>query len=264
MASLASLGPFASGLLFLILLAASALAVYQRLVHNNFSAAQTTVVKISEKREPPFDRAIHFHTNIPTQDCSNYPKRSNLRFETVFFNTSRWGTNRHFVLGLPEYYARVNSTSHKPYDLMSMLEETYEDLFVDVGANIGKYVLTGLIFGIQTLAVEPITDNIDAICGGWQETTKRLEIGVNGSRHVTLLQAAASKKSSDAVNISRPLGRGAKLDQSSLFGNTIGVVRRPKLSYDVVPMIRLDEVIPVDIPVGLVKIDVQGAEKWVS
>jgi uncharacterized membrane protein len=43
--------------------------------------------------------------------------------------------------------------------------------------------------------------------------------------------------------------------------NWLGVVRKPKtLVEEVVPMLKLDDMVPTNLPVGLVKIDVQGFE----
>lgn len=52
-----------------------------------------------------------------------------------------------------------------------------------------------------------------------------------------------------------------KFEQASLFPGTIGVARKPKtIVKEFVPIVRLDEVIPSDLPIGLVKIGVQGFE----
>ncbi|KAL7490568.1 hypothetical protein ACHAWT_000134 [Skeletonema menzelii] len=133
------------------------------------------------------------------------------------------------------------------------------EIFVDVGANIGQMTMVGLVSGVTTFAFDPLEYDIMKICSGVNETVKRGHTQTTENLH--LFRALVGNESQTNVSITRPDDAFGKFEQASLFANTIGVARKPK-SYvkEYVPMITLDEIIPPHLPIGLVKIDVQGFE----
>ena len=115
---------------------------------------------------------------------------------------------------------------------------------IDVGANIGWFtMLAGLRVGSggHVLAVEPNPLNARMI-----EASRR----ANAFDHVSMLPAAAGSRNG-AVSLNRTYSNAS----------VSPLERINVLEAEIVPMIRLDDVIGDDWrPVGLVKIDVEGAE----
>ena len=114
---------------------------------------------------------------------------------------------------------------------------------VDVGANIGVFtMLAGRLVGPEgsVLAVEPNPRNARMV-----EASRRL----NGFAHVTVLQAAA--------------GRGVgllELNTSFSNGTTSAIDDRDVLRAESVACVALDPLLDPARPVGLIKLDVEGAE----
>eukprot|EP00984_Skeletonema_dohrnii_P020448 scaffold9977_cov72-Skeletonema_dohrnii-CCMP3373.AAC.1 len=144
--------------------------------------------------------------------------------------------------------------------LYHQILDVYQDeIFIDVGANIGQMAMVGLVSEVTTFAFDPLEYDIMKICSGVKETLKRGH--AQTIENLYLFRALVGNESQSNVSITRPDDAFGKFEQASLFSNTIGVARKPK-SYvkEYVPMIKLDEVIPPNLPIGLVKIDVQGFE----
>lgn len=162
-----------------------------------------------------------------------------------------------------------------------------DSLFIDVGANIGQMTLTGLIRNIHTMAFDPLEYDITKICSGVKETMERGLISPTSMEKLHLYRAVVGNESRGNVSITRPDDGFGKFEQASLFKDTIGeflymdvyyalihsvqltknpiilagVARKPQtLVEEVVPMVKLDDIVPTNLPVGLVKIDVQGFE----
>jgi FkbM family methyltransferase len=114
-----------------------------------------------------------------------------------------------------------------------------DDLFVDVGANIGSYsVLASAVCGAHSVAVEPDP--------GTMESLKR-NIGVNGvDSHVTLVEAALG---AERGTVNFTVGR----DTTNHVATDIDVSTRE------VQLRTLDEILDGKSPV-LIKIDVEGYE----
>lgn len=204
----------------------------------------------------------------------------NIDFDPIDCVTNEYSpllTKRMGLLRYNSNHSRLQSSmyymDHAPGDstaaIMRLVEgveptDLFTDLFIDVGANRGMYTLGALALGIPVLGFEPISYNINLLCGSWRENVKAWP---DIAKHrFTLIQAAVADETKAAINISKPtmsFGGVDKMDMASLFGNTIGVARRPTIEVETVPMVRLDQVIPDDVSVGFVKIDVQGAEEMV-
>lgn len=116
---------------------------------------------------------------------------------------------------------------------------------IDVGANIGWYsMLSASLVGSEgmVLSVEPNPQNAKLV-----EASRR----ENGFRHVKVVQAAAGAE----------LGLLA-LHTSHSNGTTSAVDGGlPALmAATTVPCLRLDDIIPQNVPIRLIKVDVEGAE----
>ena len=138
-------------------------------------------------------------------------------------------------------------------EVRRLLRETPEgEMLLDVGANVGYAAMYGAVFGRPVIAVEPISYNVAKLCEGWR---------VNGEvQNLKIFHAAAGAGHNISVQITRPVDSVGHFDQSSL---SRGAVDHDKTTTETIPLIRLDGVVPPDMPVGVVKIDVQGHELMV-
>ena len=151
----------------------------------------------------------------------------------------------------------VNGVGNVP--MLPFLEEMQEgEIYIDVGANIGQTSMPALVRGIETYAFDPIEYDIRRICEGHQTNLQRGHATTGRNFH--LYRTLVGNELKAEAEIYRPEEGFGKFEQSSLYANRIGVVRKPKLVTEIVPMVTLDYIIPEDKPIGLVKIDVQGAE----
>jgi FkbM family methyltransferase len=118
--------------------------------------------------------------------------------------------------------------------------------------------------------IDPLLYDVTKICTSLKENLKRGWATQEGASKLHIFHALVGNESQSNVSISRPHESFGKFEQASLFPNTIGVARKPKLVTEHVPMVTLDEMVPPDLPIGLVKIDVQGFElpvvqgKWAN
>jgi FkbM family methyltransferase len=113
------------------------------------------------------------------------------------------------------------------------------DLFVDVGANVGVYsVLAAKVCGARAIALEPIPSTVQAL-------RDNLAINGIGERVEVAMMAAGS----EAGHLTFTSERDAK--NHVLEDGADGLV---------VPVARLDDVVGAEIP-ALVKIDVEGYER---
>ena len=135
-----------------------------------------------------------------------------------------------------------------------------QELYVDVGANVGQMAMPGLVANKTTYAFDPLAYDVTKLCAGVKENLKRAWATEENAAKVHIFHALVGNESRANVSISRPEAAFGKFEQASVFPQTIGVVRKPKLETEYVPMVTLDAMVPADMPVGLVKIDVQGFE----
>jgi FkbM family methyltransferase len=115
-----------------------------------------------------------------------------------------------------------------------------DDLFLDVGANLGAYtVLASKVVGARTLAFEPVASTVERL---------REQIRVNGmDDRVTVLNAGVGSAPGE---LSFTTG-GGPTNRVSLSPDAPGCVR--------VPVVRLDDVVPPHQRV-FAKMDVEGYE----
>lgn len=148
--------------------------------------------------------------------------------------------------------------------LLNGSSSRHDELFVDVGANVGQMAMVGLVANFTTFAFEPIEYDILKLCEGVRQNVERgYLLPRQAQANLHLYRLIVGNASLRAVNISRPETRFGKFEQSSLAGETIGVATKPRLEVETVPMVRLDDVLPPDAPIGVVKINVQGTELMV-
>ncbi len=200
----------------------------------------------------------HYHDAIKPIDCGTVPIDTEPHFAVYEFPDF----NRSAVVDFPPW-APGNRGSHAIigglFDQILSVEPN--EVFIDVGANIGQMALAGLVGGKTTFAFDPLEYDIKKICAGMKETLGRGWTTQEAINQLHLYRALVGNESQTNVSISRPDDSFGKFEQASLFPGTIGVARKPKsMVKEFVPMVRLDEVIPSDVPIGLVKIDVQGFE----
>lgn len=217
-------------------------------------------VKQDEQQDETGASAIHF---LKPVSCNNVPMDSDPHYSVAEFplynksavvNYAPWSRWKERVIFDGE--SSGGGLYHQILDISP------NEIFIDVGANIGQMTLVGLISGVATFAFDPLEYDIMKICSGVNETVRRGYATQKLSiENLHLFRALVGNESRSNVSITRPDDAFGKFEQASLFENTIGVARKPK-SYvkEYVPMIRLDEVIPPNLPIGLVKIDVQGFE----
>lgn len=145
---------------------------------------------------------------------------------------------------------RANPSVHKIQDLILETPGAY----VDVGANVGFMVNFAYSQNRHVFGVDPISYNIAKLCEG---LAANLEKGWTNSSYLHLYHAAAGPAFQANVTITRPADSVGYFDQSSL---TRGNIRKKQVTEERIPMIMVDLIVPEDVPVGVVKIDVQGHE----
>jgi FkbM family methyltransferase len=134
--------------------------------------------------------------------------------------------------------------------------------FIDVGANVGFMTHFALSLGRHVYAIDPISYDIAKICEGYKANLKQGWVATAASSSsdknlLHLYHAVAGEQVRAKVNITRPADEVGFFDQSSLSHNA---VFQKKTVEENIPMLTIDSIIPPDMPVGVVKIDVQGHE----
>jgi FkbM family methyltransferase len=206
--------------------------------------------------------SMPYNISFDSIDCATYPGS-----KTPFLQLVSYNSNASKLQGSTYYVSKVSQKimSLEPQAMMKYVINATTtapgELFVDIGGNIGMYTLSALTLGIPILSVEPIAYNLERLSEGYRKNMET--VNPPDAAQFTLLKAAVANEAKAEMNISHPTAAFGKQDQSSLFANTIGVVRKPVLEIETVPLLRLDQVIPANVPIGFVKIDVQGAEYWV-
>ncbi|KAL9183010.1 hypothetical protein ACHAXT_004797 [Thalassiosira profunda] len=169
-------------------------------------------------------------------DCQNIEP-----IEPVFVGQLNSSDTPYFV-SFPWWDSRINKTNFKARkpiwthqtvrDVQAIINaSSINDVFIDIGANVGFMSLYAFNRGSPVIAVEPISWNIAKICEGVAANIKRgWAVDAHNLRHF------------DAA----PLSREA-LSQKDLVTECI-------------PLVTVDSLVPNDVSVGVVKIDVQGHE----
>ena len=133
------------------------------------------------------------------------------------------------------------------YEIKNVLKR--DDLFVDVGANIGFYtVLASKIVGkngkVYSIEMLPANNRI-----------LNEHVRVNNLNNVEIIKKALSNNEGDEITISTPY---EQFGQASIVYNEIGSGNKIT-----VKTVRLDQIIGENEKITLLKIDTEGAEKLV-
>ncbi|GAX28458.1 hypothetical protein FisN_4Hu351 [Fistulifera solaris] len=135
-----------------------------------------------------------------------------------------------------------------------LLRDT-EGAFIDVGANAGFMTQYGLALKRPTYAIEPISYNVAKLCEGYRaNVAKKYALAATP---FFLYHAAAGSEYVPEIAITRPADEVGYFDQSSL---SRAAVLQQKVTEERIPLITIDSIIPLSLPVAVLKIDVQGYE----
>jgi len=238
-------------IILLSLLGMIPFSVYFR---NQFSK---NVQSISAKHSAKHAQEQH-GSKLQPVDCSKIPADNDPHFTLVTFPQ----VDKQVVIDYPWWSGGKDKNLTKTDEMYAQVFEEVlpNELYIDVGANIGQMTLPGIVASKLTYAFDPLLYDVTKICSGLKETLVRGLATQEGASKLHLFRALVGNESQSNVSISRPDEAFGKFEQASLFSNTIGVARKPKLVTEHVPMVTLDEMVPPDMPIGLVKIDVQGFE----
>jgi len=238
-------------IILLSLLGMIPFSVYFR---NQFSK---NVQSISAKHSAKHAQEQH-GSKLQPVDCSKIPADNDPHFTLVTFPQ----VDKQVVIDYPWWSGGKDKNLTKTDEMYAQVFEEVlpNELYIDVGANIGQMTLPGIVASKLTYAFDPLLYDVTKICSGLKETLVRGLATQEGASKLHLFRALVGNESQSNVSISRPEEAFGKFEQASLFSNTIGVARKPKLVTEHVPMVTLDEMVPPDMPIGLVKIDVQGFE----
>ena len=137
--------------------------------------------------------------------------------------------------------------------IQKLLAETPSgSAFVDVGANVGFMTFSGAVQGHPTFAIDPISYNVAKLCEG---KMANVDSGAFQEDMVHVIHAAAGAENKPQILMTRPADDVGFFDQSSLARTA---VHQQKVTTETIPMVTIDSV--TEIPIGVVKIDVQGFE----
>jgi FkbM family methyltransferase len=201
---------------------------------------------------------------------SNYPK------DAPYLVSFSWWDGRIRVAQFRDWTkeVRANPSVHAIQTLLH--DKTSPNAaFVDVGANVGFMTHFALSLGRHVYAIDPISYDIAKICEGYKANIKQGWVATTTTAAAAARNTSSSSSLSDKknllhlyhavageqvrsrVNITRPSDEVGFFDQSSLSHNA---VFQKKTVEEHIPMLTIDSIIPPDMPIGVVKIDVQGHE----
>jgi FkbM family methyltransferase len=134
--------------------------------------------------------------------------------------------------------------------------------FLDIGANVGFMSFYAPVTGRPVYAFDPIQYDISKLCEGLLGNVYYKTFSWNMAKNVNIFHAAAGPEFKANVKIVRPNDDVGYFDQAALSAAAVKMAANQKVTENV-PMMKIDDVIPDDVPVGAVKIDVQGHEEGV-
>jgi FkbM family methyltransferase len=161
---------------------------------------------------------------------------------------SWWDTGRHAEIK-NDQQAHDNDSIRL---IQKLLAETPSgSAFVDVGANVGFMTFSGAVQGHPTFAIDPISYNVAKLCEG---KMANVDSGAFQEDMVHVIHAAAGAENKPQILMTRPA------DDVGLFSSLARTaVHQKKVTTETIPMVTIDSVVG-EIPIGVVKIDVQGFE----
>jgi len=134
---------------------------------------------------------------------------------------------------------------------------------LDVGANVGFMTFMSATVDRPVYSFDPISYDISKLCEG---VHANLAAGLmtyeQADKYVNIFHAAVGPVSQDQVEMTRPADSVGYFDQSSLKADALLMAENVKVK-ETVPMMALDDVLPEDLIIGVMKVDVQGHEEGV-
>ncbi len=194
--------------------------------------------------------------SIYAVDCATVPMDTE-----PYFGVTKFPQNKMAIVDNPVWKKRP-TWNYSRRTIMHLIQDVQPDeAFIDVGANIGQMTLGALAGGKIIYAFDPLAYDITKICSGIQESLNRGYFAQTEADRLQLYRVLVGNESLTNASVTRPDDAFGKFDQASVLENTMTVQKKPN-SYvkEYVPMVTLDEIIPANLRVGLVKIDVQGFE----
>jgi len=134
--------------------------------------------------------------------------------------------------------------------------------FLDVGANVGFMTFFAPATDRPVYAFDPVSYGVSKLCEGVLVNLAARTLRWDQGALVHIFHAAVGPESRKGVEITRPADKVGFFDQASLSAGAV-LTSKDRTTTERVDMLRLDDVIPKDVPVGVVKIDVQGHEEGV-
>lgn len=178
-------------------------------------------------------------------------------------------THVDYLVSFPWWDSRINKTNFRrgtkiwAHPTVRMVQDMIantgpNDAFIDIGANVGFMTHYAVNSKRPVYAVEPISWNIAKLCEGARANINRGWVDASIVReNFHLFHAAAGPEFKSVVEITRPSDELGKFDAASLSRDAIA---QKDVVTERIPMITVDLLIPNDVNVGAVKIDVQGHE----
>ena len=132
---------------------------------------------------------------------------------------------------------------------------------LDIGANVGFMTFFAPATGRSVYAFDPISYDIAKLCEGLLLNLASNTLSLDQIKQVHLFHAAVGAKAKSNIQITRPADNIGFFDQASL---TAAAVEQPGQKVtETIDMVAVDDIVPDEVPVGVVKIDVQGHEAGV-
>ena len=133
---------------------------------------------------------------------------------------------------------------------------------VDVGANVGFMTFFAAATDRPVFAFDPIGYNVAKLCEGLMVNRAASTLSRVQGDLVHIFHAAVGRRHQGSINVTRPADSVGFFDQSSLTATAVQMPESHKVA-ETIDMVTLDDMIPSHVPVGVVKIDVQGHEEGV-
>ena len=142
-----------------------------------------------------------------------------------------------------------------------ILESVPGAAFLDIGANVGFMTFFAPATGRPVYAFEPISYNVAKLCEGYLMNLLARTLS-NSRKLVNIFHMAVGPKNISGIEMSRPPNSIGHFDTASRSAGAVPF-SRSDLVVEKINMVRIDEIVPPDVPIGVIKIDVQGHEEGV-
>jgi|LauGreDrversion2_2_1035103.scaffolds.fasta_scaffold33627_1 FkbM family methyltransferase len=134
---------------------------------------------------------------------------------------------------------------------------------VDVGANVGFMTFVAPASGRPVFAIEPHSYNVAKLCEGWWLNLVNRTIVRQNLVHIFHAAAGATYRPHVTLFSGPDHHDQASLSEDAVIMRTSPSTSRGRAGHlrrKRIPMLTVDSIVPDDVPIGVVKIDVQGHE----